>query len=79
MATLAPIASPHRQPFASLDGARLRNLSNTKNRQNGMMTSTLQHAHRHHESNSIYQSHPRSCSIPLGVLVQLLTHPQPSP
>lgn len=28
--------APTRQPFASLDGARLRNLTNTKNKQNGM-------------------------------------------
>ncbi|MCJ1438073.1 hypothetical protein MMC27_007460 [Xylographa pallens] len=34
MATVAPYQSPARQPFACLDGPRLRNLTNTKNRQN---------------------------------------------
>ncbi|MCJ1382853.1 hypothetical protein MMC17_005966 [Xylographa soralifera] len=34
MATVAPCQSPARQPFACLDGARLRNLTNVKNRQN---------------------------------------------
>ncbi|MCJ1316057.1 hypothetical protein MMC15_001377 [Xylographa vitiligo] len=34
MATVAPYQSPARQPFACLDGPRLRNLTNVKNRQN---------------------------------------------
>ncbi|MCJ1395347.1 hypothetical protein MMC18_009407 [Xylographa bjoerkii] len=34
MATVAPYQSPARQPFACLDGMRLRNLTNVKNRQN---------------------------------------------
>ncbi|KAI9722964.1 MAG: hypothetical protein M1812_001413 [Candelaria pacifica] len=38
MATLAPLSSPMRQPFASLDSPRLRNLTNTKNRQNALPT-----------------------------------------
>lgn len=36
MAAILSMSSPIRQPFGSLDGARLRNLTNTKNRQNGM-------------------------------------------
>ncbi|MCJ1473544.1 hypothetical protein MMC13_002195 [Lambiella insularis] len=36
MATLAPYQSSTRQPFSSLDGARLRNLTNVKNRQNAL-------------------------------------------
>ncbi|MCJ1402648.1 hypothetical protein MMC11_005868 [Xylographa trunciseda] len=40
MATVATYQSPARQPFASLDGTRLRNLTNVKNRQNVHTTST---------------------------------------
>lgn len=35
MTTHAALPLP-RRPFAALDGSRLRNLQNTKNRQNGM-------------------------------------------
>jgi hypothetical protein len=35
MTALAPVMSPARQPFASLDATRLRSLGNVKNRQNG--------------------------------------------
>ncbi|KAI9707802.1 MAG: hypothetical protein M1836_000764 [Candelina mexicana] len=38
MATLAPLSSPLRQPFACLDSPRLRNLTSTKNRQNALPT-----------------------------------------
>ena len=37
MATLSPQSSIARQPFGLLDGGRLRNLSNVKNTQNGII------------------------------------------
>ena len=46
MATLAPMASPRRQPFASLDGSRLRNLTNMKNKQNGISLSPQHQSNR---------------------------------
>lgn len=38
MTTVTTMASPARMPFASLGAARLKNMTNTKNKQNGMST-----------------------------------------
>ena len=42
MSTVTMMAAPSRQPFASLHGGRLRNMTNLKNKQNGMSASFVE-------------------------------------
>lgn len=47
MTTLTPMASPARLPFASLGGARLRNMTNMKNKQNALVPTAASALKRH--------------------------------